>query len=214
MCFCAAWPTYFGWFAGQLQNKRDKPLGERIAGGFLSWFLVAMATFGLTLGVFYVEHVGRWLGGLALFVAVSAASGVLLGLRPDVYLVTRSTPPAEVPRHIISMVGSAFGLMITFGGSLYPFLSPAVGGGAAVRARIAVADTALSSNIRHALLRPVAIIDRDVDMTTVLVCADSSASRVQALNIQSAMITSAAIDGFVAVPEASNVLCQAEMSSR
>jgi glyoxylase-like metal-dependent hydrolase (beta-lactamase superfamily II) len=94
-----------------------------------------------------------------------------------------------------------------FGGQIYPYISPAYGGGAATLARVDLQPGSVPADLEAALSRPVAIIDRDDHLLDMAVCADSGALAITPVSLPSEIVRVVTLSGLVAMPEAARRLC-------
>lgn len=95
-----------------------------------------------------------------------------------------------------------------FSESVYPYLSPALGGGAGYEAEVHVTSNAqLPNKIVNALDRRVVFIDRDEHVTNIMVCyAGDTIAR--GVSLQSEHVSAVAIFNRVPLPTRRNTMCR------
>ena len=99
------------------------------------------------------------------------------------------------------------GTAAMFGRGIYPYISPAFGGGLGEVARIYWKAGTVPNDLEAALSRPVALLDRDDLIVDVVACTDQAGSRTASMALPSGDVQVVVIGGLVAIPEIRAVLC-------
>jgi hypothetical protein len=156
-----------------------------------------------------------WRASLWMFVATSCVYGATLGhFAAENRSRTPHLPALDVRRYGLTFVMFWYALAFQFGRGVYPYLSPAIGGGAATIGRVTVTGGTVSEGLRTELEQRVAILDREDDVLNVLVCDDTTARRALAVSLRSSDVVSVTTEGLIGAPDAAAVLCGGAPASR
>jgi hypothetical protein len=99
------------------------------------------------------------------------------------------------------------GMAGMFGRGIYPYISPAFGGGLGAVVRIYWKSGAVPADLEAALSRPVALLDRDEQLVDVVACTDPAAFKTSSIALPSAEVQVVVVGGLLAIPDAKGTLC-------
>jgi hypothetical protein len=94
-----------------------------------------------------------------------------------------------------------------FGSGIYPYISPAYGGGAASVAVVATKPGVVPVEIANALTHRVALIERDDQAVDLVGCIGATSSEATSIALPAESVESITLSGFVAMPDADRTLC-------
>ena len=179
------------------------------------WVLTVAITVALGLLLTQAWVGEAWRASLWIFVVASCLYGAMLGrFAAENRSRTPHLPALDVRRYGLTFVMFWYALAFQFGRGVYPYLSPAIGGGAATIGRVTVTGGAVPEGLHAELEQRVAILDRDGDVLNVLVCDDTTPPHALAVSLRSSDVVSVTTEGLVGAPDAAAVLCGGAPVSR
>ncbi len=214
LAFCSVFPIATGWLVGwHYRDSEPKPKRERQLTAALVLTVVTAVSALLVRGLLFSVslHGLSWLG-LGVFTWASATLGATIGSAACKF--QRSDVPARSlrsrgisPGRLMSALFVLVAMANTFGQYVYPFISPAYGGGAGTLATVVADSQSVDTELREALSRRAVILDRDEHFMNLLACVDADTRTIQPVSLPTAAIRSVILEGLIAAPSAGQELC-------
>lgn len=142
-----------------------------------------------------------FLRGTFVFSLAIIGSRVLLWRLAPAYFLPQLVLPIRALAVVVAIVAFTSPVAIVFGQRIYPYISPAYGGGGVWIGHISVDIQGLPSEIGQAVTKPVIILDRDDHYLNFLVCAGTPRPALRPVAIPANNVHAVQLVRVVAIPD-------------